>query len=163
MSSVVRELRRAEDLTDSNPTQGQIQSGTYHKGKVTLKGFTILIENPAGTTRKGVDAHGETWETTMRHTYGEFINTIGSDGDPVDVFIGPAINKHFDVYVIDQVNEETRQFDEHKVMFGFGSEREAVRAYLSNYQKGWTGFSNLETFSLSEFKIWLDDEKCHSR
>jgi len=152
-------LKKAEKLTNNNPTQEQIDNGTYQKGLADLKGFKIAIENPVGSTRSGVDDRGNPWKTKMEHTYSYFLNTEGNDGDPVDVFIGSEINNNFDVYVIDQVKEGTKEFDEHKVMFGFNSKGEAVKAYLDNYQDNWTGFSNITAYSLSSFKKWLYDEE----
>tara|TARA_R110000796_G_scaffold5390_8_gene20256 strand:+ start:2359 stop:4218 length:1860 start_codon:yes stop_codon:yes gene_type:complete len=157
MSYSTRKLKEAEKSTDTNPTERQKHQDSYHKGKVTIKGFAMQIENPIGSIRSGVDRDGNRWSTLMTCTYGEFLNTVGKDGDPVDVFIGPQIDVHFDVYVIDQVKEDTRVFDEHKVMFGFGSQQEATRAYRDNYQANWTGFDNIISFSLDDFKQWLED------
>lgn len=154
-----KRLRRAESLTDQNPTQEQKATGDYRKGKVLLKGFPIIIENPQGSIRSGVDDKGNVWESKLNHTYGYFENTEGYDGDEVDVFIGPEIDKEFDIYIVDQVNEFTKKFDEHKVMFGFKSEGEAVRAYLSNYHKGWIGFGGIMTLSISDFRLWLNNKK----
>jgi ATP-dependent protease ClpP protease subunit/inorganic pyrophosphatase len=151
-------LRRAEKLTNENPTQEQIEKGTYQKGVARLKDFTIVIENPKGSIRSGEDEKGIPWSNTMTYSYGYFKDTIGKDGDEVDVFLGIDVDKEFDVYVIDQVKERTKDFDEHKVMFGFNSEGEAVKAYLENYHDGWTGFQNIRSFSLSEFRSWLNDK-----
>lgn len=150
-------LKLAERQTDMNPTEQQIEEGTYRKGNVTLKTFPITIENPAGSIRSGIDEQGAPWETKMTYSYGYFKNTVGADGDEVDIFIGPEIENNFDVYIIDQVEEQSREFDEHKVMFGFASEGEAVKAYLDNYQTEWTGFKNITSFTLESFKEWLSD------
>ena len=150
-------LKLAERQTDSNPTEQQIEEGTYRQGNVTLKAFPITIENPVGSIRSGIDEQGVPWETKMTYSYGYFKNTVGADGDEVDIFIGPEIENNFDIYVIDQVNERTREFDEHKVMFGFASEGEAVKAYLDNYQAQWTGFNSIASFTLESFKEWLSD------
>lgn len=121
------------------------------------KGLSISIENPVGSIRRGNDDDGTAWETKMTYPYGYFDNTIGADGDEVDVFIGPEIENNFEVYIIDQVKEGTGEFDEHKVMFGFASEGKAVKAYLDNYQPEWTGFKNITSFTLESFKEWLSD------
>ena len=81
-------LKRAEGVTNTNPTQEQIDSDNYTKGVVELFGFRIVIENPSGSVRKGVDNTGEIWSIKMSNTYGYFSDTIGADGEGVDVFIG---------------------------------------------------------------------------
>lgn len=151
-------VKRAEDSTNTNPTDGQKKSGNYKKGKITIKGCKISIENPKGSIRSGIDSDGNAWENVMQYTYGYFRGTVGKDGDPIDVFLGPDIDTDFYVYVIDQVEEESRAFDEHKVMFGFASEEEAKEAYLSCYHDDWTGFGYISTFSLSKFKKWIKNK-----
>lgn len=151
-------LKEAEEVTNTNPTEGQKRGGNYKKGKVTLKGLKITIENPVGSIRSGVDSEGDEWESEMLYTYGYFNGTIGKDGDPIDVFIGPEIEEEFDVYIIDQVEEESKAFDEHKVMFGFEDAESAKSAYLSCYEKNWKGFSNIVTISLSKFKKWIKNK-----
>ena len=151
-------LKEAEKVTDTNPTEGQKRCGNYKKGKVTLKSLKITIENPVGSIRSGIDSEGNEWESEMLYTYGYFNGTIGKDGDPIDVFIGPEIEEEFDVYIVDQVEEESRAFDEHKVMFGFENAESAKSAYLSCYEKDWKGFSNIVTISLSKFKKWIKNK-----
>lgn len=151
-------LQVAENTTEINPTEGQKRCGNYKKGKVTIKGLKITIENPKGTLRSGIDSEGNEWESEMLFSYGYFNGTIGKDGDPIDVFIGPEIEEEFDIYVIDQVEENTRAFDEHKVMFGFSSKEEAKEAYLGCYDDDWKGFNYISTFSLSKFKKWIKNK-----
>lgn len=157
--SIVEEVKQAERLTDINPSEEQLITGKYDKGEVNIRGFNVVIENPIGSIRKGKDVKGKAWATKMNNTYGYFKNTLGSDSDEVDVFLGPILDKVFDVYIINQVFEDNRKFDEHKVMFGFDSEQSAVKAYFSNYSKGWTGFDSVVTISLSEFREWLYSEE----
>lgn len=151
-------LREAEENTNTSPTEGQKVSGNYKKGKVTIKGLKITVENPAGTIRSGVDKDGNSWECEMPFTYGYFNSTIGKDGDPIDLFIGPEIEGEFDVYIVDQVEEVTRAFDEHKVMFGFESKEVAKEAYLSCYEDDWKGFDKITSISLSKFKKWIKNK-----
>lgn len=150
-------LKSAEEKTDINPTESQKIKGNYKKGKIILKKFKITIENPKDSIRSGVDKDGNKWESKMNYTYGYFNGTVGKDGDQVDVFIGNSIDEDFFVYVIDQVDEETRAFDEHKVMFGFMSELEAKEAYLSCYDDSWKGFQSITKFEINKFRKWLND------
>ena len=124
--------------------------------EIKVKGFDITIENEIGSIRKGLDENGVAWSTEMKHPYGYFNNTIGNDGDEVDVFLGTHLNGDFYVFVINQSIGEPKSFDEHKVMFGFRDKEEAVAAYFENYQTGWNGFDNAITLTLDQFKNWVN-------
>jgi hypothetical protein len=140
---------------DTNPTDAQKEAGNYKKGHVKVDGMDVSIENPKGSTRSGKDADGKEWHTEMHNDYGYIRGTKGVDGDHVDVYF----SEHPDngnVYVVDQVNPKTGGFDEHKVMYGFDSEEDARKAYLSNYQKGWKGLGKITEVSKDDFKKWLD-------
>lgn len=153
LDSVVAE---AEQMTEANPTDGQKESGNYRKGHVKVDGFDISIEQPKGSVRSGVDADGNEWSQEMHNTYGYIRGTEGVDGDHIDVFLSDHLDGwNGNVYVVDQVNKD-RNFDEHKVMYGFNSEQEARDAYLSNYEEGWTGLGNITGVSREEFKKWVD-------
>ena len=148
------QIAEAEAETDTNPTEAQKEAGNYKKGHVNIDGFDVTIENPKGSVRSGVDAGGKAWSQTMNNTYGYIRGTEGVDGDHIDVFLSDNPSQG-DVYVIDQVNKDG-SFDEHKVMYGFGSEQEARDAYLSNYEEGWQGLGNITHVSKEEFKKWVD-------
>ncbi len=60
------------------------------------------------------------------------------------------------VYVVDQIDPKTGEFDEHKIMYGFGSEAEARDAYLSNYEEGWQGLGRITGVDKDTFDKWLD-------
>ncbi|MGH8027884.1 MAG: hypothetical protein ACREO0_14275, partial [Pseudoxanthomonas sp.] len=49
------------------------------------------------------------------------------------------------------------RFDEHKVILGAATEAEARAAYLSNYEKGWTGLRAITQMSQDDFKAWIAD------
>ena len=141
---------------DVEPTEAQKKAGNYKKGHVKIQGFDITIENPKGAIRKGVDGNGKAWSTEMKNHYGYFKNTEGKDGDHIDVFIGDNPNSKR-IFVVDQVNPKTKEFDESKVMLGFDTEDEAKKAYLSNYSKDWKGFKDITYVDIDTFKEWLYD------
>ena len=141
---------------DVEPTEAQKKAGNYKKGHVKIQGFDITIENPKGAIRKGVDDNGKAWSTEMKNHYGYFKNTEGKDGDHIDVFIGDNPNSKR-IFVVDQVNPKTKEFDESKVMLGFDTEDEAKKAYLSNYSKDWKGFKDITYVDIDTFKEWLYD------
>ena len=115
------------------PDAGQSGSGKYRKPRVEWQGLTIAIENPAGSVRRGRNRDGVTWEQRMQYAYGEILGSMGVDGDPVDVFLGPNMDAPM-VYVVHQrkVNRWD-EYDEDKCMVGFDSEDEAKAAFLACY------------------------------
>ncbi|MRN67953.1 PLxRFG domain-containing protein [Brucella sp. 10RB9213] len=139
------------------PTPAQKDAGNYAKGHVRLGGMDLSIENPAGSQRKGVDANGKAWSTTMQSHYGYIKGTIGRDKDHIDVFVKPGTAELADdakVFVVDQKNPDNGRFDEHKVMIGFGSQQEAEAAYLANYTPGWKGMGDVSETTLADFRKW---------
>lgn len=144
----------AEAEVNTNPTEKQKEAGNYRKGHVRIDGFNVTIENPKGSIRSGVDATGKEWSITMNNTYGYMRGTQGVDGDYIDVFLSDNPDNG-NVYIVDQINQETGEFDEHKVMYGFNSMEEAKDAYLSNYSEGWK-IGNVTEVSKEEFKKWVN-------
>ncbi|WP_447766943.1 LPD38 domain-containing protein [Aeromonas veronii] len=146
------EAARAE--VDTGPTPAQKEAGNYKKGHLRLHGLNITLENPKGSIRSGADQDGKAWQTTMAHDYGYIKRTEGADGDHVDVFIGDQHASDM-VYVVDQVDPKTGQFDEHKAMLGFADEQSAREGYLANYEPGWQGLGAIKAMPVEEFKDWL--------
>ena len=150
-----KEIDDARRQVESNPTDAQKEAGNYKKGHIKLDGYDITIENPKGSVRSGVDENGQPWSVTMNNDYGYIRGTEGVDGDHIDVFLSdsPTLG---DVYVIDQVDPDTGEFDEHKVMYGFKSALAAKRAYLANYSTDWKGLGAITKVSKEEFKKWVE-------
>ena len=147
-------LAAAEAETNTDPTEAQKEAGNYKKGHVRIDGYNVTIENPKGSVRRGTDASGKQWEQEMHNTYGYIRGTEGVDGDHIDVFFSDDPSQG-DVFVVDQVNKDG-SFDEHKVMYGFSSEEEARKAYLSNYEEGWQGLGEITHVTKEEFKKWVN-------
>lgn len=97
-------------------------------------GFLVSIEHDVGAARHWHNSHDGTSGTTVfRFPYGYIRGTEGTDGDHLDVFLGPLEHARM-VYVINQVKApEFTSFDEQKVMLGFASAAEAKQAYLAHY------------------------------
>ena len=144
----------ARKEVNRNPSKGQIEAGNYALGHVTVHGYDISIENPKGSVRRGVDKDGKKWSIRMNNDYGYFRSTLGYDGDAIDVFIGDDL-KSDKIFVIDQILGG--KFDESKVMLGFNSEKEAMKAYLSNYEKGWSAGKHITEVTDEIFREWLYD------
>jgi hypothetical protein len=139
------------------PTEKQLKAGNYKKAPLKIHGLDVSIENPKGSIRTGTDSDGETWETEMKSHYGYIKGTVGKDKDHLDVFVGDS-PENKDVYVIDQVDPKTGEFDEHKVMMGFKNTRLARKGYKENYEKGWKGLGAITKMTVDEFKKWSSDK-----
>lgn len=139
------------------PTEAQAAAGNYSKGHARISGLDISIENPQGSTRRGVDASGKPWETKMRAHYGYFGQSKAKDGDHVDVFVKAGTPEDFSgtVFVVDQIDPKTGKYDEAKVMLGFGSEEDARAGYLANYSEGWSGLGAITALPMRAFKAWV--------
>lgn len=138
-------------------SQEQLESGDYPKGRFKLQGIDVSIENPKGSIRKGTDESGRAWEQKLDNHYGDVEDTIGADGDPIDVFIGRK-PKAENAFVVNQLNPETREFDEHKVMLGFESQDDAEAAYMANYEDGWKGMGNIAEVPIPELRRWMKSD-----
>ena len=140
---------------EKNPTEKQKETGLYKKGKVKIKGLTVMIENPKGSIRWGIGENGRKWLTKMKNHYGYILHEgTGADGDKIDCFIGDNF-KGNKAFVINQ--GFSGLFDEHKVMIGFQNKDEALKAFLSNYEKGWEkNIISIEQTNISKLRKWLD-------
>lgn len=137
------------------------------KKRLKLWGFDISIENPAGSVRRWYDPHGkETGSTKMHYDYGYIRRTEGTDGDHVDVYIGPDTDSER-VYVIDQMKKpatgsDWSHFDEQKVMLGFSSASDAKTAYGRQYDDP-RFFGSMKEMSMAEFRDKVLDRANHGR
>jgi len=110
----------------------------------------IAIENPRDSIRTAKDG---SWSIKMPHHYGYLKNTVGADGDGIDVFVGRSLNSP-KVFVVNQVNKEGG-FDEHKVLLGFHNSVEAAKGYNDSFKHGWDGLGSMVEMDVPAFKDWL--------
>lgn len=132
------------------PDQDSLIAGDYSKGAVKIGELDIAIENPADSIRSGTDPSGKEWQVKMQHHYGYIENTMGADGDEIDVFV----KNHLDLvpeqaYIIRQLNSDGT-FDEHKIVIGAETEDEAKEIYHSNFETGWQGFGSIERIAMAD-------------
>lgn len=137
------------------PTQAQIEAGNYKKGHIKVHGLDIAVENPRGSERRGTDPDGKEWAHTMSDHYGYIKKTTGADNEHIDTYVGRNPESE-QVFIVDQIDQKTGGFDEHKVMMGFNSQEEAIQAYSSNFDKGWK-VGPVRAMNKDEFKSWLKD------
>ena len=150
----IRDPEGIEKGVNSEPTEAQKSAGNYKKDKKQVRGLTVTIENPKGSTRSGKNEDGTDWSIKMNNYYGYFNKTKGKDGDHIDVFLSDKPEEG-SIYVIDQLKADGKSFDEHKIMMGYPTEESALKAYKGNYDFDikYKGVSEIDTESL---KKWLD-------
>lgn len=135
------------------PTQAQIEAGNYKKGHIKVHGLDIAVENPRGSERRGTDPDGNEWSHNMSDHYGYIKRTTGADQEHIDTYVGKNPESE-NVFIVDQIDQGSGGFDEHKVMLGFDSQEEAITAYKSNFEKGWK-VGPVTQMSKDQFKDWL--------
>jgi len=153
LEAAAAEAQTSPDNDLPQPTPEQIEAGNYKKGHVKLQGLDISIENPRGSVRSSQPGARKQWSQEMAHHYGYIRRTEGADGDQIDTFIGTDIESP-NIFVIDQIDQRTGVFDEHKAMIGFKNPAAAKRGYLASYEQGWKS-GPVTQMSIAEFKEWI--------
>lgn len=138
------------------PSRAQIKAGNYRKGHIRLHGMNISIENRKGSTRSGVDANGDIWTSTLPAHYGYILRTEGADGEHVDAYIGPSPQSDR-AWIVNQVDADTGDFDEHKLMLGYDNWAQAQGDYLRAFSdgRGHQRLGGVAGVSIPELKAWL--------
>ncbi|SFT12187.1 hypothetical protein SAMN05444586_10255 [Acinetobacter bohemicus] len=132
------------------PNQDSLIAGDYSKGAVKIGELDIAIENPADSIRSGTDPSGKEWQVKMQHHYGYIENTMGADGDEIDVFVKNHLDSDPEhAYIIRQLASDGT-FDEHKIVIGAETEDEAKEIYHSNFEAGWQGFGSIELIAMAD-------------
>lgn len=157
VTELKQRVENARKETNTEPSQAQALAGNYKKGTVSIHGMEVAIENPKGTDRTNKNPEGPAWKVRMQNDYGYIKGTKGADGDPVDVHLGPDHDAAH-VYVIDQLDPDTRAFDEHKVMMGFENQTKAIQAYDKAYSdgRGAERVGDVRRMTIPEFKEWVN-------
>lgn len=147
--------KAAGGSVDHHPSDAQKAAGNYAKEHISFQGIPIAIENKLGSVRSGRDASGKAWSCKLPADYGYIKRTIGADGDHVDAYIGPVRNSPL-VVVVNQHSLDGK-WDEHKVVLGYNSERDALDCYVKAFSddKGVDRIGSVEVMSLDGFKKWL--------
>lgn len=133
------------------------------KKRIKLYGFDISIENPRGSVRTWKDPHsGESGSTKMRWDYGYIRRTEGTDGDHVDVYVGPN-HASTRVFIVNQMKKpDFKEFDEQKVMLGWDRPEDAKSAYLKQYNNP-KFFGSMTEMPLEEFQRKVLDKSFHGK
>jgi phage-related protein (TIGR01555 family) len=160
---VLDHLRERSDYYDrlervENVTEAQLRAGNYPKKHLKVGPMDVSVETPLGSTRQGKDPDGREWSVLMPCDYGYVRRTEGADGDHVDLFLGPDVDSTV-VYLIDQVDPDSKKFDEHKAMAWFDSEAKARDFYVRSFSdgRGPDRIGALSPMSMADFRAWLKD------
>lgn len=124
------------------------------QGHVDYQGIPISIENKKGSVRKWKDSEGNTGEVRFSVGYGYIDNTLGTDQDAIDCFIGTD-PRAANVYIIEQKNPHTGAYDEQKCMIGFSNQRQAELVYRSHYDFPESFFLYTTPMPVDQFKRWI--------
>lgn len=158
-------VETADDLdlvsheADSEYTPAQGEANNRKLGHAKWNGLDLSIETKAGGVRKGFDKQtGKTWETTMGAAYGYIRGTSGADNMHVDAYVGTDVNSGR-VFIIDEVDNKTGKFRQHKTFIGFPDEASAVAAYTGTSSKTPDMIGAVTEMSADEFRDWVLDGK----
>ena len=79
------------------------------------------------------------------------------DGEKVDCYVGPHLSSKR-VFVIDQVDADTKEPDEHKIMIGFPNRALALATYYRAFSdhRGPQRIGHVAEMSIDDFKHWLE-------
>ena len=140
-AEVVEEGREAVD------EQAQIAAYNFVEGNPAFVG--LKLSHKPGDERFG---------KTLAHYYGDIDATEGFDGDPVDVILNKdfELGKEYSAFVADIVNEETGDFEQHKVLTGFDDILDAEEALETMYPGQ---MENITLLNPDEFPAWVKSNR----
>ena len=139
-------MEKLKDKVESGETLKKISASHtkgYYKGqpsdpdtvkkKTEYMGIPIHIDRPKGFIMMGTDKDGNDWSRRYKYDYGYIPDTLGGDGDGVDVFLGPEKNAHDAYWAVQKKPDGS--FDEYKVFLGFANRESAMAAYRDHIPK----------------------------
>lgn len=128
-----------------------LKSRTLH-GRIDFNGLPIGIETGRSRMREWHNPQdGSQGISRMTLPYGYFKGTLATDGDAVDVFVGP--DHHADkVYVVHTTKApDFADYDEDKCIIGVSTPEEAVRTFHASYSEP-RFFGSMSIWPFEEFR-----------
>jgi hypothetical protein len=121
--------------------------------QIRFLGHDIVIEREKGEPRPEGSSQG----AVMSAPYGYFPGTRANDGDALDCFLGDAEDSNR-VFVIDQINPDTKEFHQPKVFLGFRNADAVLDCFHQFYAdgRGPQRFGGGKEFTPRDFAKWLD-------
>lgn len=119
-----REQEQLEQQAAGGGAPGKTKDRILNTGDVTVSGFPVVIEQQRGEERYG---------RRLPAAYGMIRRTGSAEGaeEQMDCFVGGDANSG-KIFIVDSY-DENGNFDEHKVMFGYGAESAALRDFSLYY------------------------------
>ena len=124
-----------------------------------IAAFNFIDSNPAfaGTrlSHKPGDKRGS---KTVPHYYGDQDNTMGADGDPVDIILNKdfEIGKEYPIYIVNLFGRKSGDFEQHKVLAGF----EDILAAEDGIEDMYPGQSaDISQVKPDEYTIWRNSAR----
>jgi rRNA maturation protein Nop10 len=118
-----------------------------------VMGIPCVIEYPKGSLRELKNKAGDVVYRKRQFVHYGFIDdTVGRDGDEIDVLIGP-LSSFANVYVIHMIDkgpDKDQREDEDKCMLGFDNPKSAKAAFLKHYPANF--FGGMDIIPVADFK-----------
>ncbi len=144
----------ADHVAAAGSIIGSNATGRPQQGHLKWNGLDITLQVPKGGTRTAKDG---SWEKpNMPASYGYVKRSEGRDGEQVDIYFGDHPQSQR-VWIVDQIDPETRRFDEHKILAGFMTPAAARQAYVAAFSDG-SGDRRIGAFtqmSIPQLRNWL--------
>ena len=134
-----------------------------HRSKKCVMGICCTIEYPKGSLRELKNDKNKTvYKVRQFVDYGYIDNTVGRDGDEIDVLIGPLtqFKDVFVIHMIDKGPDVDQREDEDKCILGAQTAAIAKSLFLKHYPKSFYGGMTLLT--ITEFKKWIKVESARN-
>lgn len=129
------------------------------KRKIKVQGVPVWLEWLKGETREYKKDGKVKYSRLMKADYGYIPGTSDSDGEELDVYVGPDRTAK-NAYVIRQM-KRTGGFDEHKVMLGYSSKSAAKSSYLEHMGHCPESFGGMQAIPVKSLVTLFGDNKGH--
>lgn len=129
------------------------------KKKIKVQGVPICLEWLKGETREYKKGGVVKYKRLMEADYGYIPGTVDSDGEELDVYVGPDREAR-NAYVIRQM-KRTGGFDEHKVMVGYSSKSSAKASYVHHMGGTPERFGGMQAIPITSLVALFGDNKAH--
>lgn len=128
-----------------------IKSRALH-GRIDFNGLQVSIETGRSRVREWYNPQdGSQGISRMTLPYGYFKGTLATDGDAVDVFVGPDHHAK-EVYVVHTTKApDFTEYDEDKTFIGLNTPEEAFRAFHASYSEP-RFYGSMSIWPIEEFK-----------
>lgn len=153
------DVARATAMVDEDHTGPQGEANNIQRGHAVYNGIPLVFETGSNNIRRGtVPDTGETWEQKTGAPYGYIPGTKGADGQALDFFMGEHPSSPT-VFVLDETDQKTGDFKQHKVFFGTRTPQDAYQAYINSSGKSPSQVRGIAAMSIDQFNAWKNDPK----